>query len=58
MNAVYKQRKPDPKPAQVSVQVAGLIGGAKIEIAAIVVKHSAITLQLWSAVSNPAQAKK
>ena len=29
---------PDPKPARVAVQVAGLIGGAKIEIAAIAVQ--------------------
>jgi enamine deaminase RidA (YjgF/YER057c/UK114 family) len=58
MNEVYKQRMPDPKPAQVFVQVAGLIGGAKIEISAIVVKHRVITLQPWPAVSNPAQPKK
>jgi len=28
----------DPKPARAAVQVAGLIGGAKIEISAIAVK--------------------
>jgi 2-iminobutanoate/2-iminopropanoate deaminase len=39
INAVYKELVPDPKPARVAVQVAGLIGGAKIEIAAIAVKH-------------------
>jgi len=39
INAVYKELLPDPKPARVAVQVAGLIGGAKIEIAAIAVKH-------------------
>jgi 2-iminobutanoate/2-iminopropanoate deaminase len=39
MNAVYKALIPDPKPARVAVQVAGLIGGAKIEISAIAVKH-------------------
>jgi 2-iminobutanoate/2-iminopropanoate deaminase len=39
MNAVYKGLIPDPKPARAAVQVAGLIGGARIEIAAIAVKH-------------------
>jgi 2-iminobutanoate/2-iminopropanoate deaminase len=39
MNEVYKRLIPDPKPARVAVQVVGLIGGAKIEIAAIAVKH-------------------
>ena len=39
INAVYKRLIPDPKPARAAVQVAGLIGGAKIEIAAIAVKH-------------------
>jgi 2-iminobutanoate/2-iminopropanoate deaminase len=39
INAVYKALIPDPKPARVAVQVAGLIGGAKIEISAIAVKH-------------------
>jgi 2-iminobutanoate/2-iminopropanoate deaminase len=39
INAVYKDLMPDPKPARAAVQVAGLIGGAKIEIAAIAVKH-------------------
>jgi 2-iminobutanoate/2-iminopropanoate deaminase len=39
MNAVYKALIPDPKPARVAVRVAGLIGGAKIEISAIAVKH-------------------
>jgi len=38
INAVYKRLMPDPKPARAAVQVAGLIGGAKIEIAAIAVK--------------------
>jgi|ERR1700733_4471097 2-iminobutanoate/2-iminopropanoate deaminase len=38
MNAVYKSLIPDPKPVRVAVQVAGLIGGAKIEISAIAVK--------------------
>ena len=39
INAVYKRLISDPKPARAAVQVAGLIGGAKIEIAAIAVKH-------------------
>ena len=37
MNVVYKQLMPDPKPARATVQVAGLIGGAKIEISCIAV---------------------
>ena len=39
MNEVYKKLLPDPKPARAAVQVAGLIGGAKIEISAIAVNH-------------------
>ena len=39
MNEVYRKLIPDPKPVRVAVQVAGLIGGAKIEIAAIAVKR-------------------
>src|ERR1700689_571486 len=39
MNDVYKKLMPDPKPARATVQVAGLIGGAKIEISSIAVKH-------------------
>jgi 2-iminobutanoate/2-iminopropanoate deaminase len=39
MNEVYRKLIPDPRPARVALQVAGLIGGAKIEIAAIAVKH-------------------
>src|ERR1700748_3194154 len=39
MNKVYIKLMPDPKPAGATVQVAGLIGGAKIEISAIAVKH-------------------
>lgn len=38
MNEVYKKLMPDPKPARATVQVAGLIGGAKIEISCIAVK--------------------
>lgn len=39
MNQVYKKLMPDPKPARATVEVAGLIGGAKIEISAIAVKR-------------------
>ena len=39
MNAVYKGMIPDPKPARAAVQVAGLIGGARVEISAIAVKR-------------------
>jgi 2-iminobutanoate/2-iminopropanoate deaminase len=39
MNDVYKKLMPDPKPARATVQVAGLIGGAKIEMSAIAVKQ-------------------
>ena len=38
MNDVYKKLMPDPKPARATVQVAGLISGARIEISAIAVK--------------------
>jgi 2-iminobutanoate/2-iminopropanoate deaminase len=38
MNDVYKKLMPNPKPARATVKVAGLIGGAKIEISAIAVK--------------------
>jgi len=38
MNKVYIKLMPNPKPARATVQVAGLIGGAKIEISAIAVK--------------------
>ena len=39
MNEIYKKLMPDPKPARATVQVAGLIDDAKIEISAIAVKH-------------------
>ena len=39
MNDVYIKLMPNPKPARATVEVAGLIGGAKIEISAIAVKH-------------------
>ena len=38
INEVYKDLMPDPKPARAAVQVAGLIGGAKIEISAVAVR--------------------
>ena len=41
MNAEYIKDMPDPKPARTTVQVAGLIGGAKIEITATVVRSGA-----------------
>jgi 2-iminobutanoate/2-iminopropanoate deaminase len=36
---VEKKLVPDLKAARATVQVAGLIGGAKIEISAVAVKH-------------------
>ncbi len=39
MNEVYKKLMPNPKPARATVQVAGLIDGARIEISAIAVKR-------------------
>jgi 2-iminobutanoate/2-iminopropanoate deaminase len=39
MNEVYIKLMPNPKPARATVQVAGLIGGAKIEMSAIAVKQ-------------------
>lgn len=39
MNEVYKRLIPSPRPARATVQVAGLIGNAKIEISAIAVKQ-------------------
>jgi len=39
MNGVYKTFFPDPKPTRTTVQVAGLVNGARIEISAIAVKH-------------------
>jgi 2-iminobutanoate/2-iminopropanoate deaminase len=39
MNDVYRELIPDRKPTRAAVQVAGLIGGAKVEISAIAVKH-------------------
>jgi 2-iminobutanoate/2-iminopropanoate deaminase len=39
INEVYQSLMPNPKPARAAVQVAGLIGGAKIEISAVAVRH-------------------
>src|SRR5580700_9923552 len=39
MNEVYRKLIPDPKPARVALQVAGLIGGAKLKLAAIAVRR-------------------
>jgi 2-iminobutanoate/2-iminopropanoate deaminase len=39
MNKVYKSVLPDPKPARATIQAAGLVNGAKVEIAAIAVKQ-------------------
>jgi 2-iminobutanoate/2-iminopropanoate deaminase len=38
MNKVYKTVMPDPKPARATIQAAGLVNDARIEIAAIAVK--------------------
>ena len=39
MNKVYKSFLPDPKPTRTTVQAAGLVNHAKIEISAIAVKQ-------------------
>lgn len=39
MNKVYKSVLPDPKPARATIQAAGLVNGAKVEIAAVAVKQ-------------------
>jgi 2-iminobutanoate/2-iminopropanoate deaminase len=38
MNSMYKTFFPNPKPTRTTVQVAGLVNGARIEISAIAVK--------------------
>ena len=38
MNKTYKGILPDPKPARATIQAAGLVNDARIEIAAIAVK--------------------
>jgi 2-iminobutanoate/2-iminopropanoate deaminase len=39
MNKVYKAFLPDPKPARATIQAAGLVNGARVEISAIAVKQ-------------------
>ena len=39
MNKVYKTVLPDPKPARATIQAAGLVNDARVEIAAIAVKR-------------------
>lgn len=39
MNKVYKSFLPDPKPTRTTIQAAGLVNHAKIEISAIAVKQ-------------------
>jgi 2-iminobutanoate/2-iminopropanoate deaminase len=39
MNKVYREFMPDPKPARATIQAAGLVNNARIEIAAIAVKQ-------------------
>jgi 2-iminobutanoate/2-iminopropanoate deaminase len=38
MNKVYKTFFPAPRPARATVQVAALVGNARVEISAIAVK--------------------
>ena len=38
MNKVYKTFFPEPRPARATVQVAGLVGNARVEISAIAVQ--------------------
>jgi len=39
MNKVYKGFMPDPKPARATIQAAGLVNNARIEISAIAVRQ-------------------
>lgn len=39
MNKVYKAIVPDPKPARATIQAAGLVNDARIEVSAIAVKQ-------------------
>ncbi|HTS34774.1 MAG TPA: RidA family protein [Candidatus Solibacter sp.] len=39
MNKVYKTIMPDPKPARATIQAAGLVNDARVEISAIAVKQ-------------------
>jgi 2-iminobutanoate/2-iminopropanoate deaminase len=38
MNKVYRSILPDPKPTRATVQVAGMVNNARIEVSAIAVK--------------------
>lgn len=40
MNMVYRSILPDPKPARATVQVAGLVNNARVEISAVAVKET------------------
>lgn len=44
MNKVYKTVMPDPKPARATIQAAGLVNNARIEISAIAVKPRSVSL--------------
>lgn len=39
MNKIYKTYLPDPKPARATIQAAGLVNDARVEISAIAVKE-------------------
>ncbi len=39
MNKVYRDFMPDPKPARATIQAAGLVNSARIEVSAIAVKQ-------------------
>jgi len=39
MNKVYREFMPDPKPARATIQAAGLVNNARIEVSAIAVKQ-------------------
>ena len=39
MNKVYREFMPDPKPARATIQAAGLVNNARIEVSAIAVKR-------------------
>lgn len=39
MNKVYQTYFPDPKPARATVQVAALVGNARVEVSAIAVRE-------------------
>jgi len=39
MNKIYKTFLPDPKPARATIQAAGLVNDARVEISAIAVKQ-------------------